>query len=77
MRGLGGLPWDRLGRRGRGGGPRGDGGDRGDRGADQLDPGDQGGPGAGEAPLRHRDPHDRGLETGVSSSGSTDLFCNI
>ena len=53
---------DRLGRGGGGGG-----GPRGDRGgADELDPGDQGGPGAGEAPLRHRDPHDRGAEVGAA-----------
>ena len=46
------------------GGP-GDGLWRGGGGADQLHPGDQGGPGAGEAPLRHRDPHDRGAEIGA------------
>ena len=54
MRRLGG-PGDGL-RRGGGGG----GGPRGGGGADQLDPSDQGGAGAGEAPLRHRDPHDQG-----------------
>ena len=51
---------------GRGGGGGGGGGD-------QLDPGDQGGPGAGQAPLRHRHPHHR-AERAEWRSRSTTLF---
>ena len=45
-------------------------------GGDQLDPGDQGGPGAGQAPLRHRHPHHRAERAEWRSRSATLFFWN-